>query len=205
MRLLFLISIVLSVAWSHLNSKTAKVETTKGQKGLWTTGPTFDHCPDNPTSTSSDVLLNFAVLPFFGFSVPYPQGYFQAPVRTELRLSGTFGELRPNHFHSGIDIKGQVGQSLYAAAEGYVARIKVQAGGYGKALYIKHPNGYTTVYAHMQKFDPAIEAYVKRSQYQKQSFEIDLYPRQGQFAFDKGEKVGDYGAYRGDFGAASAF
>ena len=82
----------------------------------------------------------------------YPQDYFRAPVNTAMRLSGTFGELRPNHLHAGIDIKGKVGHPIYAAAAGDVARIKVQSGGYGNVLYIRHPNGYTSVYAHLQTF-----------------------------------------------------
>ena len=130
----------------------------------------------------------------------YPQGYFRAPVKTEMRLSGTFGELRPNHFHSGIDIKGIVGQSIYAPAEGFIYRIKIQAGGYGKALYMRHPNGYSTVYAHLQKFSPEIEKYVKDAQYQKQSFAIDLYPTQGKFKFEQGEKIGTMGVTGGSFG-----
>ena len=126
----------------------------------------------------------------------YPQSYFRSPVRHTIRLAGTFGELRPNHFHAGIDIKssnGGVGDDLLAAAEGYVARIKVRAGGYGNALYIKHPNGYTTVYGHMHTFTDELNEYVKKNQYSRQSFGVDLYPNAGQFKFEKGEKIGILG------------
>jgi hypothetical protein len=97
----------------------------------------------------------------------------------QLVLSGTFAELRSNHFHSGLDIKtnGKQGLKVYAAATGYVSRIKISRYGYGKALYITHPNGYTTVYAHLQKFSPEIEAYIKKQQYQREQFEIELFPK----------------------------
>ena len=126
----------------------------------------------------------------------YPKNYFQSPVRHTLRLAGTFGELRPNHFHAGIDIKsstGGIGDDLLAAADGYVTRIKVKAGGYGNALYIKHPNGYTTVYAHMDTFTEELNEFVKKNQYSRQSFGVDLYPNAGQFSFKKGEKIGVLG------------
>lgn len=130
----------------------------------------------------------------------YPQDYFRAPVSTTMLLSGTFGELRPNHFHAGIDIKGKVGQSLYAVADGYVSRIKVQEGGYGKVLYIRHPNGYTSVYAHMNKFDQRVEDYVKKAQYRKKTFEIELYPEANVFTFKKGQVIGKMGVTGRSFG-----
>lgn len=108
----------------------------------------------------------------------YPTDYFRSPLDIPINLSGTFGELRPNHFHSGLDIRTNnvEGLPVYAAADGVVVRIKVSAFGYGKALYIAHPNGYTTVYGHLQKFNDKIEAYVKAEQYRQKSFEVELYP-----------------------------
>ncbi|WP_303315490.1 M23 family metallopeptidase [Flavivirga abyssicola] len=108
----------------------------------------------------------------------YPQDYFDSPLEIPLILSGTFAELRSNHFHSGLDIKTQqrTGLKVKASADGFVSRIKVSHYGYGKALYITHPNGYTTVYAHLQKFAPEIQAYIKKHQYEKESFEIELFP-----------------------------
>lgn len=123
----------------------------------------------------------------------YPADYFRSPVAPTLRLSGTFGELRPNHFHAGIDIKGHIGQPLLAAADGYVARISVQAGGYGKVLYLNHPNGYTTVYAHMNRFAPVLEEFVKNVQYAEESFEVEIFPEPGQFVFTRGETIGEIG------------
>lgn len=108
----------------------------------------------------------------------YPQDYFSNPLEVPLILAGNFGELRSNHFHSGLDIKTQQreGLNVLACADGFVSRIKVSHFGFGKALYITHPNGYTTVYGHLQKFSPEIEAYVKKQQYEKESFEIELFP-----------------------------
>ena len=99
---------------------------------------------------------------FYG-QAPYPTDFFRPPLDIPIVLSGTFGELRSNHFHAGIDIKTQQRQGLpvYAIGEGTVTRIKVSEWGYGKGLYIAHPNGHTSVYGHLQKFSPEIEAYVK--------------------------------------------
>lgn len=121
----------------------------------------------------------------------YPQSYFRLPVDVQgLRLSGTFGELRSNHFHSGIDLSGDIGQPIYAAADGYVHRIRVQEGGYGNALYLRHPNGYTTVYGHLHRFKAEIARYVKSEQYRKEQFEVDLYPGEKAFPVKKGEVIG---------------
>ncbi len=100
--------------------------------------------------------------------------------------------MRSNHFHSGFDIKtqGQSGLNVIASAKGYVSRINVSHWGYGKALYITHPNGYTTVYGHLKKFSPEIEAYVKKNQYKKESFEIRLYPKSGELEIHQGEVIG---------------
>ncbi|MDG1393981.1 MAG: M23 family metallopeptidase [Flavobacteriaceae bacterium] len=119
------------------------------------------------------------MISFCNAQIPYPQNYFSSPLDITLVLSGTFAELRSNHFHSGLDIKtnGKEGFKTYASAEGYVSRIKISRYGYGKALYITHPNGYTTVYAHLQKFSPSIEAYVKQQQYKKETFELELFPK----------------------------
>ena len=88
----------------------------------------------------------------------YPENYFTPPLDIPIVLAGTFGELRSAHFHSGIDLKTQQkeGLNVYTSAEGYVSRIKVSNWGYGKAVYIDHPNGYTTVYAHLNKFNDKI-------------------------------------------------
>ena len=93
----------------------------------------------------------------------YPQDYFRKPLDIPIILAGTFAELRPSHFHGGLDIKtqGKEGLRVYTAAPGYISRIKVSHYGYGKAIYITHPNGYTTVYGHLQKFSDRLEKYIK--------------------------------------------
>lgn len=132
---------------------------------------------------------------------PYPQDYFRSPLDIQLVLSGTFAELRSNHFHSGLDIKtnGKQGLKVYTTAEGYVSRIKISRFGYGKALYITHPNGYTSVYAHLQKFSPKIEAFVKSKQYQKEQFEIELFPDPNALSIETDELV----AFSGNTGGSS--
>ena len=104
----------------------------------------------------------------------FPNDYFRSPLDIPLLLSGNFGELRSTHFHSGIDIKTQgcTGQKVYSVADGYVSRIRVSAGGYGNAIYITHPNGYTSVYGHLQSFNKTIQSYVTNMQYKKQSFSV---------------------------------
>jgi len=132
----------------------------------------------------------------------YPTNYFSKPIEIPLILSGTFGELRSNHFHAGIDIKTQQkeGFNVLAAANGYVSRIKISHWGYGKAIYITHPNGYTTVYAHLQKFNDQIETYLKKQQYKKKNFEIELFPSENTLTVTKSETIafsGSTGGYAG--------
>lgn len=132
--------------------------------------------------------------------VDYPKDYFIAPVYHSIQLSGTFGELRPNHFHSGIDIRGKTGDPILAAAEGYISRIKIQSGGYGNAVYIAHPNGYTTVYAHLHKLSPELATYVKNSQYALKSFTLDLNVDPSKFQVKKGQQIGELGTSGRSFG-----
>lgn len=122
---------------------------------------------------------------------PYPQDYFRSPMDLPVHPSGTFGELRGNHFHAGLDFRTQQkeGFPIYAVADGYVSRIKVSSYGYGTVLYIDHPNGYTSVYAHLQKYAPKIDEYVRARQYEKQTFDIELMPKAGELPVVKGEMV----------------
>ncbi len=151
-------------------------------------------------------MVRAFVLLFFCTSLLYPQQKypvddFRSPVDIGIVLSGTFGELRSNHFHSGIDIKTQKreGLKIYAIGDGYVSRIKVSHWGFGKALYVKHPNGFTSVYAHLQKFSPKIEAYVKAIQYNKKSFEMQVYPESDELTLTKGEVI----AFSGNTGGSA--
>lgn len=129
-----------------------------------------------------------------------PQDYFKAPLDIPILLSGTFGELRSNHFHAGLDIKtqGRQGLPVHAAANGYVSRIKIQHYGYGKAIYIQHPNGYTTVYGHLKRLAPKIEAYLKKRQYNKESYQIELFPKANELSVAQGELI----AYSGNTGGS---
>lgn len=120
----------------------------------------------------------------------YPKNYFRNPVDGKILLAGTFGELRSYHFHMGIDIGAREGTPLKAAADGFLFRIKISESGYGKVMYINHPNGYTTVYAHMSRFTDAIEKFMHDEQYKSESEELDLNLPDTLFVFKKGEVIG---------------
>jgi len=128
---------------------------------------------------------------------------FDAPVSWPIKLSGTFGELRPGHFHMGIDIKspnGGVGHTIRSIDEGYISRVKVSSGGYGKVIYIIHPSGHESVYAHLQNFLPELDKYVQDQQYAKESYEIDINLFPDQFVVHKGQKIGEMGMTGRTFG-----
>ncbi len=124
------------------------------------------------------------------------------PLNIPLIISGTFGELRANHFHAGLDIKtnGKEGYQVKSFYGGYVDRIRVKTSGYGKALYIKHPNGLTSVYAHLSKFSSKIESFVKSYQYKKEVFEIQLFPKDNEIKVKAGEIIGLSGNTGGSSG-----
>ena len=121
----------------------------------------------------------------------YPRDYFGSPLDIPIELSGCFGELRPNHFHSGFDIKTQKkeGLNIYAVADGYVSRIKIGIYGYGKAIYITHPNGYTSLYGHLSAGYGKIEQYIKDIQYKEKNYEIEVYLKPTDLPVTKGEIV----------------
>ncbi|MBK9487812.1 MAG: M23 family metallopeptidase [Haliscomenobacter sp.] len=149
-------------------------------------------------SISLSVLLLAFVLP--NDENRYPKDFFAAPVSGQLRLSGTFGELRPDHFHSGIDIKGGLGVPIYAAGDGEVYCIKINPGGYGSVMYIRHPNGYTTLYAHLSGFSPELARFIEDKQYTAQLFAVELYPEPGRFPVKKGQLVAKMGNTGHSFG-----
>ncbi len=121
----------------------------------------------------------------------YPKDYFRSPLDIPIELSGCFGELRPNHFHSGFDIKTQKreGLNVYAVAEGYVSRIKIATYGYGKAIYVTHPNGYTSLYGHLSSAVGNIEKFIKDYQYKEKSFEVEIYLKPTDLPVKKGEII----------------
>ena len=122
-----------------------------------------------------------------------PAGYFLFPIAPGQPgfLTGSMGELRPNHFHGGLDIKtgGGVNQPVYAAADGYVSRLKQSSFGYGNVLYLTHPNGLTTVYGHLNEFRGPVAAELLRRQYEKQSYELEAFFTPDQFPVRRGEVV----------------
>lgn len=150
-------------------------------------------------------LLFAALLSIYSLSSiaqEFDQSYFDSPVKHKMRLSGSFAELRTNHFHMGIDIKstnGRSGDEILAAANGTISRINVDASGYGNALYIDHDNGCTTVYAHLSAFSKEISEYVKSEQYRTKSFQQQLYP-DSVFIVKQGEVIGYMGNTGKSFG-----
>lgn len=134
--------------------------------------------------------------------VKIPKTVFRSPLGFPLYLSGTFGEPRSGHLHSGIDIKtqGVQGKKVYAVDNGYVSRIKVSTSGYGKALYVTHPNGLVSVYGHLSKFNWSIQQYVKKIQYKRESFTVDLFLKKGILPVKKGEVI----AFSGNTGGSDA-
>lgn len=132
----------------------------------------------------------------------YPQGYFRNPLDIPILLAGNFGECRPNHFHSGLDIKteGKENYVVRAVADGYVSRIKIEKGGFGHALYVTHPNGFTTLYAHLNDFNPALQKFLRKKQYEKESWTVDIPLSPEQFPVKKGEQI----AWSGNTGGSMA-
>lgn len=131
----------------------------------------------------------------------YPLTDFRQPLDiVPPALAGSFGELRANHFHSGIDFRTnqRIGYPVYAVADGYISRLRVQNSGFGLALYINHPNGYTSVYGHLSRFNPKIGKEVKNIQYQNKSYEIDEFPNSDFIPVRKGEII----AYSGNTGSS---
>ncbi|MBF4473555.1 M23 family metallopeptidase [Flavobacterium sp. HJJ] len=132
----------------------------------------------------------------------YPKDYFRPPLDIPLKLSGNFGELRPNHFHAGFDMKTlqKEGLNVYAVADGYVSRIKISTFGNGKTIYIDHPNGFTSVYGHLQRATDSIEGFIKYTHYKEKSFEIEMYFMPNQLPVKKGQLIalsGNTGASEG--------
>ncbi len=118
--------------------------------------------------------------------------HWQSPLRIPLYLSGNFAELRGGHFHAGLDLKtqGKEGFKVYAASNGYVSRIKVSPTGYGHSIYINHPDGYTSVYAHMREFNIQIGRYVRAAQYKRSSFAVDLFLKPDEIPVKCGDVLG---------------
>lgn len=125
---------------------------------------------------------------------------FHPPIDAPFNLSGTFGEFR-SRFHTGIDFKGGEGIKIFSIEDGYISRIEVSPSGYGKVVYITHPNGYSSVYAHLSRFSPDIERYIKSEQYRSKSYTVKKFPKKDQIQVKRGELLGYSGNTGRSFGA----
>lgn len=140
--------------------------------------------------------INLSIFIYIFLFVVYTSSAFSQqyryPVIIPPAFSGNFGELRSNHFHSGLDFKTEqtVNKPIVAIEEGYVSRISVSPGGFGLALYVDHPaTGHTSVYAHLNSFSKEIAEWVKEKQYEQERFQVTLYPEKGQFPVKQGEQI----------------
>jgi murein DD-endopeptidase MepM/ murein hydrolase activator NlpD len=155
---------------------------------------------------------NYIVIPYFRSIIIFvlffgiqtygqtDKSLFISPLKIPLSLSSNFGDLRADHFHSGIDIKTQsvTGKEVVASASGYIYLIIVSPVGFGRAIFIRHPSGYSTVYGHLDKFSPEIEEYIIAQQYSNKSFPVTIYPPKERFQVTQGEII----AYSGNSGSS---
>jgi len=121
----------------------------------------------------------------------YRNAGFGNPIDTPFALAGSFGEIRNDHFHTGIDFstREELGKPVYAAGDGYISRIKISSTGFGKTLYITHPNGFVTVYAHLQSFSEPVEKWTRKTQYKNERFEMDEALDANKFKVKKGSII----------------
>ena len=127
---------------------------------------------------------------------------YRSPLEIPLIFAANFGELRTNHFHMGVDYKTKhvEGMKIFSVQDGYVSRIKVSSYGYGKAIYINHPEGVTSVYAHCSLFKGKIDSIVKFYQHLQESFEIDIELTADEIKVKKGQVI----ALSGNTGGSTA-
>ncbi|KFF05032.1 M23 family metallopeptidase [Flavobacterium reichenbachii] len=137
-------------------------------------------------------ILTLLISNFIFAQAQYPKDSFRPPLDIPMQLSGNFGELRPNHFHAGFDLKTnqREGLNVYAIADGYVSRIKISTFGNGKCIYITHSNGYTSVYGHLQSTVGPIQDYVKKEHYAAKAYEIEVFPKPNELPVTKGQIIG---------------
>ncbi len=148
------------------------------------------------------LMLNFILfISFAQAQNKFDPHYFSYPLGIKAKFNANFGEMRPNHFHMGLDLSTESRQNLpiYAPADGFISRIKIEEGGFGRALYVQHPNGLTTLYAHMNRFIPAAEQYLRSNQYEQKSWKIDLNVPSDILPVKKGDMIG----YSGNTGASA--
>jgi murein DD-endopeptidase MepM/ murein hydrolase activator NlpD len=149
------------------------------------------------TNLQKGIILIFLLISVFNSSAQlfpaknYPKDYFAYPVAATKGLAANFGELRPNHYHMGLDCRTDQAQNkkVLAGADGYIAKVKIEPYGFGQAIYINHPNGLTTLYAHLNSFYPALEKYVKQQQYALKSWAVYLDIPANLFPVHKGDTI----------------
>lgn len=148
------------------------------------------------------VAFALSVIVFTSF-YPIDKGYYLFPIKPgeQNYLAGNMAEIRPNHFHTGLDIKtdGRQGLPVYAAADGYVHRMKISSFGYGNILYLRHPNGQYTTYAHLREFAPEIDSFMRKEMYKEKKNELEIYLDEQTFPVKKGDTI----AYSGNSGSSA--
>ena len=137
----------------------------------------------------------------------YPQAYFQWPVKAKIAIVANFGELRPNHYHMGLDCRTDQHENVpvVASADGYIAKVKIEPFGFGRCIYINHPNGLTTIYAHLNDFYPALETYITQQQYNLKSWKVFLDIPADMFVVNKGQFIAYSGTTGGSQGPHTHF
>jgi len=157
----------------------------------------------------SHLIRLFIFLPLISFgqsyepkSINFDEIDLAAPMSIPLILSGNFGEMRGNHFHTGLDIKteGVVGKKIFAIEDGYISRVRISPWGYGKAIYIDHPNGLTSLYAHLSRFPAAVDSIIYAQQKKQESHTIDEIVLTDSIFVKKGDLI----AFSGNSGSSYA-
>ena len=152
--------------------------------------------------TNYRIILLILILPvIYSLNAQTYHNPFISPLKIPLSLSASFGELRADHFHSGIDIltQGVTGKEVVASDDGYIYLLLVSPVGFGRAIFIRHPSGYSTVYGHLDRYAPEIEEYVRNKQYEYKSFAVTVSPPKERFQISKGEVIG----FSGNSGSSS--
>jgi murein DD-endopeptidase MepM/ murein hydrolase activator NlpD len=153
-------------------------------------------------------MINFRILFLLFFTLNYSFFYaqynglgFSYPLDRDVVITGNYGEIRPNHFHAGLDFSTNptINLPIKSVGDGYVSRIKISSGGYGRVLYVTHPNGYVSVYAHQKKYAQKIDEYIKKIQLEQKKNEIEVYPKASELQVKKGEVIG----YTGNSGSST--
>jgi len=146
-------------------------------------------------------LLSSLILLLLPFTLLAQELVYDAPLGGPLLVTGTFGELRSDHFHAGLDFRASVNTPVYAVADGFVSRISISPGGYGQAIYIDHPDGHRSVYGHLETLAPALLDTIRARQFAEESFRQNIHFDATAFPVKRGDKIGGVGNRGHSFGA----